>query len=798
MLGFEDKAFDVNYEKWASLLHPDDRDGAQNEVQQQLLKGNIFYITFRFQKKDKSWIWIEARGKVIERDQNNMPLRMVGFHMDVSDVHKNQQILEERDRLLQKLSEQIPGVIYRFQRFADGTSYFPFASEHIWDIYEVTPNEVKESADAVFERIHPEDYDLVAGSILLSWEKLTQWECEYRVILPSRGVRWVRGIANPQRQPDKSVIWHGYIADITEQKKIEEAFQKAREDAENATRIKSEFLANMSHEIRTPLNAIVGLGGLLAEDELGEKQLDLIHKLNQSSQLLMGILNDILDYSKIEARKLELDNSPLSITDLLDQIYNIFSMSASGKGVSLEFIKDPDVPEFIYGDSLRLGQVITNIVSNAVKFTQEGSVSLHISQTLIDDNYVNLSINIKDTGIGMSEKMLENLFQPFTQEDSSTTRKYGGSGLGLSIVKHLVDTMDGTIEVQSQLTKGSTFTIHLRSKIASEDDISIDTNIVTSLDDFEKLHVLLVEDNPINQEVASLMCKRLGASVSIVDNGQKAIDLYKASPKSYNIILMDIQMPKMGGYEATQILRQMGCDLPIIALTAAATVEDKKKALKIGMNDHLSKPINTHALAKVLAKWFSKTEAFMENKKGEKMSIFQEDEALYKKLLKDFYKAWNPLLESLVQELQSPNEGTQKTIHTLKGVSGNLALEPLYELCVQIDASFKKAQPITKNQAQKFEKIFSQTLKNIELSSAKNEQSQSKKSNLDEAKKLYNDLYEALRNYDMVSYDFQSTCKDAFSSFVDEDSLTKWESAVDALDYESAKALMESWDIKDN
>jgi signal transduction histidine kinase/CheY-like chemotaxis protein len=578
MLGYEADAFEVDYTRWASLLHPDDRERAQNEVQTQLLKGDIFSITFRLQKKEHDWIWIEARGKVVERDQNAMPRRMVGFHMDVSDVHKNQQILEERDRLLQKLSEQIPGVIYRYQQFADGRSCFPFASEHIWDIYEVTPEEVREDASPILKRVHPDDYDIVAGSITLSWEKLTQWQCEYRVILPSRGLRWLRGVANPQRQPDKSVIWHGYIADITEQKTIERAFHKAREDAENAARIKSEFLANMSHEIRTPLNAIVGLGGLLSQDDLNEKQLDLVHKLNQSSQLLMGILNDILDYSKIEAGKLELDICPLSLTNLLDRIYNIFSISAIGKGVALEFTKEPDVPEYIYGDSLRLSQVLTNLVSNAVKFTERGRVSLHVSQISMSSQFVNLSICVKDSGIGMSQEMVDNLFQPFTQADSSTTRKYGGSGLGLSIAKHLIETMGGRIEVESTLGEGSSFTLFLGAKIAQKDEVIEDGISLNSLGNFDGVSVLLVEDNPINQEVATLMCKRLGAKVTIADNGRKALELYKANPKDYEIILMDIQMPQMGGYEATQILRQMGCQLPIVALTAAATVEDKKKS----------------------------------------------------------------------------------------------------------------------------------------------------------------------------------------------------------------------------
>lgn len=395
----------------------------------------------------------------------------------------------------------------------------------------------------------------------------------------------------------------GIIRDVTSRKANENALLEATQAANLANQSKSEFLANMSHEIRTPMNAILGL----CELALSERQTcgdcsmrEALQQVDESSKILLSILNDILDYSKIEAGKITLENRPFNLGKLCARVFALYEPGIRAKGVDAILTIETGVPRCILGDEYRLAQVFTNILSNAQKFTESGKVTFHVCCTAQNETEATLYFTVTDTGIGMTTEQCTNLFQSFTQADTSTTRKYGGTGLGLAISVGIARAMQAQLEATSEPSVGSTFSLTLTARKA---DCGIKsscepTQMPTSL---PSLRVLIVEDHPINQEIVARMLGKSGLQVAIANNGQEGVAMVRSHP--YDLILMDIQMPLMDGYEATQEIRRFNATIPIIALTAAALVEDREKALQCGMNDHLSKPIKKDNLLQVIQKW---------------------------------------------------------------------------------------------------------------------------------------------------------------------------------------------------
>src|SRR5690554_5421356 len=376
------------------------------------------------------------------------------------------------------------------------------------------------------------------------------------------------------------------------------ALVKAKEDAVRRARARANFLASMSHEIRTPLNGVLGMLGLALESEKDPGQRNRIDIALKAGENLLGLLNDILDISKVEAGKLSLETIPFSMRELIDECTTLHRQQAEGKQIQLISETDPDLPACFLGDPTRTRQIINNLLGNAIKFTDTGSVKVRTSWT-----GGSLRIEVIDTGIGMSEQGLKSIFSPFSQADTGTTRLYGGTGLGLTLCRQLVEHMHGRILVDSSKGAGTHFTVILPMAVAEADTRPQAPEAITEQASDRPLSILLVEDNRVNQLVASGLLKKLGHRVDLAENGERALAALES--RRYDIILMDCQMPVMDGFEATRAIRQNPewADLPVIAVTANALQGDREHCLASGMSDYVTKPYRRDELRAIISRW---------------------------------------------------------------------------------------------------------------------------------------------------------------------------------------------------
>lgn len=390
---------------------------------------------------------------------------------------------------------------------------------------------------------------------------------------------------------------------IEHQKMIESELRISKEVAERATQAKSEFLSMMSHEIRTPLNAIVGLTYLMQQEDVSPSLAENLKILQFSTDNLYVLINDILDFSKIEAGKVELENIPFDFKQLISNIKKANQVKAEERNNRLKLMIDDDVPEIIIGDPLRLGQIISNLVSNAVKFTNNGSIAVELSLLEKSATDVLLEVSVKDSGIGIAPEKQAMIFEKFTQANSETTRQFGGTGLGLVITKKLLLLYDSAIELESIEGKGSNFHFKLRMKIGSEAKNKNNEQVTKLLenDSLKGVRVLLVEDYIVNIKVVTKFLEKWQVNIDIAENGQIAVNKYQKG--KYDVVLMDIQMPVMDGYTATKLIREVDTDIPIIALTASATMNNQDRAFVVGMNDYVTKPFNPKELFQKIAKY---------------------------------------------------------------------------------------------------------------------------------------------------------------------------------------------------
>lgn len=409
------------------------------------------------------------------------------------------------------------------------------------------------------------------------------------------------------RNSDGEIVGIASLAqDVTAKLQAEKELQAAKLQAEASARAKTNFLANMSHEIRTPMNGILGMIELLAQDGLNETQQDKLDIIHQSTRTLLAILNDILDFSKIESSAMVIESIPLDLNDLLRQVVELMRPAIEKKGLAFHWQPLPEQYSHILGDPNRLTQILSNLISNAIKFTEQGSIAVETSASRLAGDEIQLGIEVIDTGIGIQSDDLKHIFDDFSQADASITRRYGGTGLGLTICQRLAGLMNGRIKAQSEYRKGSRFLFQWQTRLTELEKQTPEKAQDLPLQQFQQA-VLLVDDNEINLQVGAKMLERLGLEVFCARNGHEALQCLQDLPQ-IKLVLMDVHMPEMNGIEATREIRKLGgcvAQLPVIAVTANVLDEEKSHCLKAGMDGFLGKPFTLAGLNKTLARWLN-------------------------------------------------------------------------------------------------------------------------------------------------------------------------------------------------
>lgn len=613
MFGFSEHEVIGKTSKEINIWH----DYSEREHFIQLLNQNGFVenLEARFNTKSGQILDGLIFSRIIELDDTP---HIITITRNITQQKKNDENLKESQNLLFNLARLVPGVIYQYQLFPNGHSAFPYSSSGMFSIYEVTPEEVKEDASPVFDRLHPDDFDEIVKRINESAENLTTFYCEFRVILPVQGLRWRWSQAHPTRMEDGSTLWHGIISDITERKEAElelqkradfielqnEEYQKlnkiltkaneeliiAKEHAEQSDRLKTAFLQNMSHEIRTPMNAIMGFSSLLPNQfDNKTKLVEYSQIINQRCADLLQIINEILDVAKIESGQLSVALDECNLESLLSEIsllFKEFQLRQNKHHIPFKVISDfGTTSSIIQTDKTKLKQILINLISNAFKFTDKGEVVLTCE--IIPNEQIVFSIT--DTGIGIPTDKLDFIFKRFAQLESPSDRIHSGTGLGLSIVKGLLDLLHGQIYVDSIIGKGTTFRFTLPYQSltpSSAKAIIIENNFTFN---FTDKTILIVEDDIFNAEFLNEILTVTKANIIHSNTGIEAIKIAKST--AIDVILMDIRLPDIDGYEATKQIRRINREVIIIAQTAYATDEDKKTTLIAGFDGYISKPI---------------------------------------------------------------------------------------------------------------------------------------------------------------------------------------------------------------
>jgi len=497
--------------------------------------------------------------------------------------------------------------------------------------------------------------------------------------------------------------------------------QNARDDALSALRVKSDFIANMSHELRTPMNGVLGILSILLDEDPSESQRELLKIAQSSGEHLLMVINDVLDFSKIEADKIELVMAPVNMRSYISGLCQPFELQSKQKGIQFEYHIEDDVPNGLITDKLRLTQILTNFLSNAVKFTQKGSVSLHIGHLgPVSDNKFRFTVS--DTGIGISEQNIKSVFSAFEQADTSITREFGGTGLGMNISKRLIDLFDGEVHLESQYGQGTTFYVDITFDVADTlaEQSAVEAQLATTNAIEGNASVLLVEDNKINQLVAKRMLENWGLGVSIAENGQECLEMLAKT--TYDLVLMDLQMPIKGGIEATTEARSLGLiadATPIIAMTAHSSQQHIDECFEAGMQGHVSKPIDKDAL-KALLETFLKPLS-QQHEVTDPIDNIHIDGVNVKEGLKRLNGDWtllHTLIASFLSEHLTLGEQIQSFIannnkdeaiallHRVKGSGGNLGIHQLATYAGEGETKLKNGDTLSDSEIVALQSAF--------------------------------------------------------------------------------------------
>ncbi|TXK22570.1 PAS domain S-box protein [Pontibacter qinzhouensis] len=628
-----------------------------------------------------------------------------GIALDISDKKKSQLALANSEVKFRRIFESFQDVYYRTS--LDGV--IEIVSPSIFSLLGYKEEETIGYDSGRFF-VHPAQRLLMRERVLqqgsvrdVEAQLICKDGTKKAILLDSRVIYDETG---------KPVSLEGVARDVSELKRTQTDLLKAKEEAENLLKVKTQFLANMSHELRTPMNGIIGMIDLLRQINTDKEQSEYIETLRKSSDALLAILNDILDLSKMQAGKLQISESGIDLYDTLGKIHSLFVNRAQQKDLLFIYTIEPGTPRYIFTDEIRFLQILSNLVSNAIKFTNQGEVSVFVKSRQLNKTEHMLHVRVKDSGIGISPEDQQVLFTDFMQVDNSSTKTFGGTGLGLAISKQITTLMGGSIGVESEPGLGSTFWFNIKIKLADADEVEAhieQQQLSSEVEVFASApYVLLVDDNQINQKVAEKQLERLGCRIDIASNGFEAITY--ATTNNYNIIFMDIQMPEMDGITAMKKIRdELGSYCPpIIAMTAYSMKDDAIKFIQEGMDDYVSKPVKSYDLYAVMSRWENsswqnpdtatpaaeaKTElnpiAIIDQTVVEQLKQIGGPEFI-KQLYADFEEEAAGLLQDAKKELEAQHyNGILSTLHQLKGTGFTLGINPLAELAKQLEHDIK-------------------------------------------------------------------------------------------------------------
>lgn len=518
----------------------------------------------------------------------------------------NERLVYESEERFRLLADNIPGTVYLSKFDTHWTKIY--LNDQVKNLTGYDKSEFLEGKMSFSDLIHEEDLDSVIKESNLKISSGKPLHLIYRIYTKEKNIKWVEEFADTIKTDNEIDLIEGLFIDITEKKRNESAIIE-KELAQSANKAKSQFLANMSHEIKTPLNGIIGFSDLLIKTNLSAEQKNYMNTVHNSANTLLGIINNILDFSKIEAGKLELELQPVNIKQILESIHQVVRFDLERKDLKFDISIENDIPSVLLLDSLRVKQILLNLIINAIKFTLEGKITIHLNfKNQNDLKLQKIRFSVIDSGIGILPENQKKIFEPFLQEDNSTTRKYGGTGLGLTITNELLKLMKSRLMVKSSPMEGSTFYFDLEVNEISDfkSNKLPRPELVSEIDCSElELKILIAEDNVINMLLIKTILKSLFPKAQLIEseNGEEAIEKFiETAP---DIILMDIQMPLLNGLEATKKIRtlEFNSTIPIIALTAGTLKEDREHCISAGMNDFISKPIVKDTIKNVILKW---------------------------------------------------------------------------------------------------------------------------------------------------------------------------------------------------